>query len=94
MFHHFFNHSLAKPNRAYRFIGILVPKIQTFRKFGPKMKLLQAKNKFKEPNTANWPILEAPHPSRAELEQPQFWFDISETLDLKAASSVWLCLKN
>ena len=99
MFHHFFKHFLAEPNRAYNFIAISVPQIQNFRKFGPKLRLLQAKNKLKQPNTANQPILAAPQPSRAELEHPQFWSDFSEILDLrswntfKTAGSVWLCLK-
>ena len=99
MFHHFFKHFLAEPNRAYNFIAISVPQIQNFRKFGPKLRLFQAKNKLKQPNTANRPILAAPQPSRAELEHPQFWSDFSEILDLrswntfKTAGSVWLCLK-
>ena len=99
VFHHFFKHFLAEPNRAYNFIAISVPQIQNFRKFGTKLRLLQAKNKLKQPNTANRPILEAPQPSRAELEHPQFWSDFSEILDLrswntfKTAGSVWLCLK-
>ena len=99
VFHHFFKHFLAEPNRAYNFIAISVPQIQNFRKFGPKLRLLQAKNKLKQPNTANRPILAAPQPSRAELEHPQFWSDFSEILDLrswntfKTAGSVWLCLK-
>ena len=99
VFHHFFKHFLAEPNRAYNFIAISVPQIQNFRKFGPKLRLLQAKNKLKQPNTANRPILAAPQPSRAELEHPQFWSDFSEILDLrswntfKTAVSVWLCLK-
>ena len=73
VFHHFFKHFFAEPNRAYNFIAISVPQIQNFRKFGPKLRLLQAKNKLKQPSTANWPILVAPKPSRAELEHPQFW---------------------
>ena len=99
VFHHFFKHFLAEPNRAYNFIAISVPQIQNFRKFGPKLKLLRAKNKLKQPNTADQPILVTPQPSRAELEQPQFWSDFSEILDLrswntfKTAGSVWLCLK-
>ena len=84
VFHHFFKHFLAEPNRAYNFIAISVPQIQNFRKFGPKLRLLQAKNKLKQPNTANRPILAAPQPSRAELEQPQFWSDFSEILDLRS----------
>ena len=82
--HHFFKQILAEPNTAYNFIAILVPQIQNFRKFEPKLRLLQAKNKLKQPNTANWPILAAPQPSRAELEQPQFWSDFSEILDLRS----------
>ena len=84
VFHHFFKHFLAEPNRAYNFIAISVPQIQNFRKFGPKLRLLQAKNKLKQPNTANRPILAAPQPSRAELEHPQFWSDFSEILDLRS----------
>ena len=53
VFHHFFKQFLAKPNRAYSFIAISVPQIQNFRKFGPKLKLLQAKNKLKQPSTAD-----------------------------------------
>ena len=99
VFHHFFKHILAEPNRAYNFIAVSVPQIQNFRKFGPKLKLLRAKNKLKQPNTADQPILVTPQPSRAELEQPQFWSDFSEILDLrfwnrfKTSGSVWLCLK-
>ena len=33
VFHHFFKHFLAEPNRAYNFIAISVPQIQNFRKF-------------------------------------------------------------
>ena len=84
VFHHFFKHFLAEPNRAYNFIAISVPQIQNFRKFGPKLRLLQAKNKLKQPNTADRPILAAPQPSRAELEHPQFWSDFSEILDLRS----------
>ena len=54
---------------------------------------------MKQPNTADRPILVASQPSRAELEQPQFWSDFSKILDLrswntfKTGGSVWLCLK-
>ena len=97
--HHFFRQFLAEPNRAYSFIAISVPQIQSFRKFIPKLMFLQAKNKLKQPNTADQPILAAPQPSRAELEHPQFWSDFSEILDsrswktFKTAGSVWFCLK-
>ena len=84
VFHHFFKYFLAQPNRVYNFIAISVPQIQNFRKFGPKLKLLLAKNKLKQPNTADQPILVTPQPSRAELEQPQFWSDFSEILDLRS----------
>ena len=84
VFHHFFKHFLAEPNRAYNFIAISVPQIQNFRKFGQNLRLLQAKNKLKQPNTADRPILAAPQPSRAELEHPQFWSDFSEILDLRS----------
>ena len=53
-------------------------------KIRPKLRLLKAKNKLKQPNTADRPILAAPQPSRAELEQPQFWSDFSEILDLRS----------
>ena len=97
--HHFFKQFLAESKWDYSFIAISVPQIQNFRKFGPKLKLLQAKNKLKQPNTADRPILAAPQPNRAQLEQPQFWSDFSEILDLrsrktfKTAVSFWLCLK-
>ena len=99
MFEHFFKKNLAESKWDCSFIAISVPHIQNFRKFGPKLKLLQAKNKLKQLSTADWPILAAPQPSRAELEQPQFWSDFSEILDLKSwntfktAVSFWLCLK-
>ena len=97
VFLHFFKQFLAEPKRAYSFIAISLPPIQNFWKFGPKLKLLQAKKKFKQPNPADRPILAAPKPSRAELKQPQFWSDFSEILDLrswntfKTVGSVWLC---
>ena len=72
VFHHFFKHFLAEPNRANNFIAISAPQIQNFRKFGPKLGLLQAKNKLKQPKTADRPISVATQPSRAELAQPQF----------------------
>ena len=70
-----------------------------FRKIGPKLRLLQAKNKLKQPKKADLPILAAFQPSRAELEQPQFWSYFSEILELrswntfKTTVSFWLCLK-
>ena len=57
----------------------------------------QAKNKLKQPNTADRPILAAPQPSRAGLEQPQFWSDFSEILDLTRIVrdwQIWLPQKN
>ena len=78
----FSQHFLAKPNRAFSFIGVSVPQIQNFRNFGPKLKLLKAKDEFKQLNIAHWSNLAALRPSRAELEQPQFWSHFSQILNL------------
>ena len=48
------------------------------------LRLFQAKNKLKQPSTADWPILVASQPSRAELEQPQFWSNFSDILNLRS----------
>ena len=83
MFHHFFKHFLAEPNRAYNFIAISVPQIQNFRKFGPKLRLLQFCLVLLEspqilPMGCVW-LIEFVF----SLLQLQFWSDFSEILDLR-----------
>ena len=63
-----FKHFFAKTKRVFNFMGISVSQIKTFKIFGLKLKLPKAENEFKQPNTANWPNLEALQPNRAELD--------------------------
>jgi len=52
VFHHFSKTFFS--NKACSFIAISVPQIQNLRKCESKLKLLQAKDKLKQPNTANF----------------------------------------